>query len=961
MPRFRWVGMLGLERGVPVDRLSPLSDLLRARLRGEFWGVWARRRRLLMSACAVVAMAIPAVAPGSASAALSWSAPALIDHERPFAMPEWVSGVSCPSASLCVAVDRVGNALTSTDPTGGASAWSTIPVAGRLQSVSCPSAVLCVAVGSAGNVLTSTNPTGGPGAWTVAKADGSNDLSGVSCPSASLCVAVDREGNVLTSTNPAGGSGAWTATRVDGSNNLSGVSCASAALCVAVDQAGNAVASTDPTGGAGAWTVAPVDAAYDLRGVSCPSSILCVAVGVSGSVVTSTNPTGGSGAWTKTRVGGAHALLGVACASTSLCVAVGVQNVVTSTNPTGGAGAWTVSTVDTGNTLSDVACASASLCVAGDQAGNVAVSTGPTGGAGAWTITNIDGTNPLTGVSCPSESLCVAVDRGGNVVTSTDPTGGAAAWRIARVDPTGVLCGGLSNEICFGLTGVSCPSASLCVAVDLKGNVVTSTHPTADVSAWHVAHVDTRGVGCSYGGNCYGLSGVSCQSVSLCVAVDGDGNVVTSTNPTGGASAWHIAHVDAASLCTPGSGCFGLSGVSCPSRSLCVASDQQGNVVTSANPTGGAHAWTTTKVNSSIAGVFTSVGVSCPSLAFCVAVNGGGSAGGVGTAVTSTSPTGGSRAWVTTKVDGNQSLMAVSCAPGTSLCVAGDNGGNAVTSINPAGGARAWSTTNIDNRAISTTTNVTDLGLSGVSCPSASLCIAVDSLGSVLVGQGPAPRPPSNRSLPKISGHTVQGQKVTETHGSWTHSPILFAYQWEHCARSGRGCKAIAGATSQTFRLRAADVGHTIRVRESATNGGGTSRPATSSATAAVSLSAAQIRAQLLKDLALRGNAAKIAAVLKKGGYALSFNALTAGKAAIAWYYLPKGAHLTTGRPAPVLVANAKKTLTKAGTAKILIKLTTVGRQLLKGIKRIKLTAKGTFTPTHQHAVVAIKTFTLTR
>jgi hypothetical protein len=40
-----------------------------------------------------------------------------------------VNGAACVgSAPLCVAVDREGNALTSTNPTGGAASWSTMLV-----------------------------------------------------------------------------------------------------------------------------------------------------------------------------------------------------------------------------------------------------------------------------------------------------------------------------------------------------------------------------------------------------------------------------------------------------------------------------------------------------------------------------------------------------------------------------------------------------------------------------------------------------------------------------------------------------------------------------------------------------------------------------------------------------------------------------------------------------------------
>ncbi|HEY5319020.1 MAG TPA: hypothetical protein VIJ20_13615, partial [Solirubrobacteraceae bacterium] len=53
--------------------------------------------------------------------------------------------------------------------------------------------------------------------------------------------------------------------------------------------------------------------------------------------------------------------------------------------------------------------------------------------------------NELSGVSCSSAELCVAVDEQGNVVTATDPTG---TWTPANVDAT-------------GLSAVSCTTAPL--------------------------------------------------------------------------------------------------------------------------------------------------------------------------------------------------------------------------------------------------------------------------------------------------------------------------------------------------------------------------------------------------------------------------------------------------------------------------------------------------------------------
>ncbi|MDQ6805995.1 MAG: FG-GAP-like repeat-containing protein [Actinomycetota bacterium] len=76
-----------------------------------------------------------------------------------------------------------------------------------------------------------------------------------------------------------------------------------------------------------------------------------------------------------------------------------------------------------------------------------------------------------------------------------------------------------------------------------------------------------------------------------------------------------------------------------------------------------------------------------------------------------------------------------------------------------------------------------------------------------------------NVSPPTISGSTVQGHTLTEAHGSWSNSPTGYAYQWQRC--NSVGCVAITGATAQTYTLKAADVGSTIRVQETASNGAG--------------------------------------------------------------------------------------------------------------------------------------------
>src|SRR3989442_14048365 len=97
------------------------------------------------------------------------------------------------------------------------------------------------------------------------------------------------------------------------------------------------------------------------------------------------------------------------------------------------------------------------------------------------------------------------------------------------------------------------------------------------------------------------------------------------------------------------------------------------------------------------------------------------------------------------------------------------------------------------------------------------------------------PPAPSNISPPTISGTAQQGQTLTELHGSWSNEPTAFAIQWLQCDGAGNNCTTISGAIYQSYTLLAGDVGHTLRVQETASNEGGAGSPATSSATAPAS------------------------------------------------------------------------------------------------------------------------------
>ena len=334
-------------------------------------------------------------------------------------------------------------------------------------------------------------------------------------------------------------------------------------------------------------------------------------------------------------------------------------------------------------------------------------------------------------------------------------------------------------------------------------------------------------------------------------------------------------------------------------------------------------------------------------------------------------PTRGEGAWAATDVDSGNSLTGASCASVRS-CVAVDDTGNVITSTEPTGDERAWTTADVDSTRF----------VSGISCPSVALCIAVDDSGNVFFGTGPSsPGWPANLAAPWISGSTVQGQTLTEAHGSWTNDPISYEYQWQRCNGAGENCLAIVGATSQTYTLTAPDVGSTIRVEEATSNAAGSGPPATSVpsgiiqappvspgpspplaavTTPTASVSVARLVASLKRELAPSGKAARIAVLLKHGGYKLVFKPLEAGTVVIDWYELPAGARSgTKTKPRPVLIATGRGRFSAAGTATIEIGLTPKGKRLLEHAKRLKLAAAGKFTPDHKTSVTATTSFVL--
>ncbi len=102
---------------------------------------------------------------------------------------------------------------------------------------------------------------------------------------------------------------------------------------------------------------------------------------------------------------------------------------------------------------------------------------------------------------------------------------------------------------------------------------------------------------------------------------------------------------------------------------------------------------------------------------------------------------------------------------------------------------------------------------------------------------------PVNTGAPGATGKVRERQAVTATPGSWQYTPTGYRYQWQRCAgASAAACTDIAGATTDTYAVAAADIGAGIRVRVAAGNLNGWSESAASDMLTGDSLPSNRIR-----------------------------------------------------------------------------------------------------------------------
>lgn len=284
----------------------------------------------LVLALCLVAVSAPPSSVGSAGATRVpvWSPPTLIDRVAPVHRGIALTGVSCPSPGLCVAVDGRGQILSTFIP-AHTDGWILTPLPGDLlTAISCPSAHLCVA-GGGQTLFVSRHPSAPASAWQSVRLPGES-IRAISCPSEHLCVVLDGDGVLFTSTSPAPRARAWHRGRIESAerdgapvHRVEGLSCPTVHFCAAVDaSSGDVLTSTHPGRPSGDWRRRHVarriaGRSSTLEAISCPSARLCVTTEDGGVLVSTTPATGG---WRLERIADLHDVRAISCHSRRLCV-----------------------------------------------------------------------------------------------------------------------------------------------------------------------------------------------------------------------------------------------------------------------------------------------------------------------------------------------------------------------------------------------------------------------------------------------------------------------------------------------------------------------------------------------------------------------------------------------------------------------------------------------------------------
>jgi hypothetical protein len=93
---------------------------------------------------------------------------------------------------------------------------------------------------------------------------------------------------------------------------------------------------------------------------------------------------------------------------------------------------------------------------------------------------------------------------------------------------------------------------------------------------------------------------------------------------------------------------------------------------------------------------------------------------------------------------------------------------------------------------------------------------------------------PNSTELPTILGTPISGTELSSSPGTWTDTSITFGYQWMLCDSGGVNCANLVGATSSTYIPHPTDIGGTLVLAVTGSDGVTTPATANSAASAVV-------------------------------------------------------------------------------------------------------------------------------
>ena len=270
---------------------------------------------------------------------------------------------------------------------------------------------------------------------------------------------------------------------------IAAVSCPASSSCFAIDRRGR-VFRYRGSSWSGDRALATPASGPGRVSLSCSAPSVCVAA------------PSGSGeaalwdgeAWSEpATLGGAVGIEAVGCGRGGYCALIDAEGNSFALAD----GVWRRTAGDWGS-VEAISCVSGTFCVSGGTNG---ISTWD--GAG-WTLPSLHRTtSPVGGVSCPSSVFCMAI-AGGQALEMR-----GSRWSApVRVEPLDRSATSLGTT----LTSVSCPTTSLCVAVDDAGEILQWRG-----GVWSRRDVDKKRA----------LTSISCPTASLCVAGDASGALFT--------------------------------------------------------------------------------------------------------------------------------------------------------------------------------------------------------------------------------------------------------------------------------------------------------------------------------------------------------------------------------------------------------------------------------------------------